>query len=429
MKRLLGSIFLLYLLLLALFTTLIIVVHVIPRSVIEPQVKTSVEIFSEEGDYPYKNSLFGRVVVDNYTDCYMHNVAYCADAAHPVDAAMRNYRYRDDAEMAVSTSHLVSGNTTCEPFEYGKYWHGYQVFLRPLLTVMDYGKIRLLNGIVLAILLITALMLMARRLSIGIAMCFIVSMIVVHSAVIPWSLQFSTCYYIVLVSIIALLGVGWLTASWHRLLFGFFAIGAATAFFDFLTTPVMTLGIPLTVMVLKDDKTGHWRSLLALCAVWLLGYGLMWASKWLMAYLLVGYNPLEEVNESIQLHSVGRGTKPVWAYWQKLANIFVDRWSPLMLQGLVRWGIVAILAIPALVFPKGHLALSRYSGLLLIAMLTPLWYFVVAHHSYTHFFITSRALLVCWFASLCFLCKNIDFNKLKAKIPHKGLLSHQMNKE
>lgn len=419
MKRRLGSIFLLYLLLLALFTTLIIVVHLIPRSAIEPQLMSSVKIFTEEGDYPYKNSPFGPVVVDNYTDCYMHNVAYCADAAHPVDAAMRNYRYRDDAEMVVSTNHLITGNTTCEPFEYGKYWHGYQVFLRPLLTIMDYGQIRLLNGIVLAILLITALILMARRLSIGIALCFIVAMAVVHSAVIPWSLQFSTCYYLMLVSIIALLGFPWLSASWHRLLLCFFAIGAATAYFDFLTTPVMTLGVPLTVMVLKDDKLGHWRSLLALCAIWLLGYGLMWASKWLMAYLLVGYNPLEEVNESIQLHSVGRGTKPVWAYWLKTLELFLDRWSPLSGQGLVRWGIVAILAIPALVFPKGRLALNRYAALLLIAMLTPLWYIVVAHHSYTHFFITSRALLVCWFASLCFLYKNIDFNKLKSHVFNK----------
>jgi len=416
MKRLASSILLLYIVLLAVFTMSIIVVHLIPRDVIEPQFQRSVKVFAQEGDYPYKSSIFGQVVVDNYTDCYMHNVAYCADAAHPVDAAMRNYRYRDDASMIVSINHLASGDTVCEPFEYGKYWHGYQVFLRPLLTVMDYASIRRLNGIMLAILLLMALFLMIRQLSMGVAGCFVVSLIVVHSAVVPWSLQFSTCYYIMLVSVVALLAFNGLTASWRRLMLCFFAIGAATAFFDFLTTPIMTLGVPLTVMALKHDNVGRWRSLFALCAMWLLGYGLMWASKWLMAYLLVGYNPLEEVSESVQLHSIGRGSKPVWAYWLKLFTLLIDRWMPFMVQGLVRWGIVAILAIPAMLWSRGRPALNRYGGLLLIAMLTPLWFVVVAHHSYTHFFITSRSLLVCWFASLCFLYKMIDFNKLKSHV-------------
>ena len=152
MKKLLSSFLLLYILLLTLFTLLVIAVHMIPRSAIEPQVKSSAEIFSQEGVYPYKPSLDGRVVVDNHTE--------------------RNYRYRDHIDITVSMRHLLDGHIAREPFEYGKYWHGYLVFLRPLLTLLDYGKIRVLNGIVLTILLVIALYLLARRLSVGIALCF-----------------------------------------------------------------------------------------------------------------------------------------------------------------------------------------------------------------------------------------------------------------
>lgn len=391
----------------------------IPRGAIESNFKSSVKIFTAEGVYPGKTSLDGSAAVDNFTDCYMHNVAYCADATHPVDAAMRNYRCRDDANMIVTMNHLAEDNMMDEPFEYGKYWHGYQVFLRPLLTVMDYGKIRILNGIVLAILLIVVLSLMVRRLSVGVAICFVVSLIMVHSGVIPWSLQFSTCYYITLVSIIALLGFKWLSATWHRLLLCFFAIGAVTSYLDFFTTPVMTLGVPLTVMVLKSEDLRRWRPVLALCVVWFMGYSLMWASKWLMAYLLAGYNPLEQVNESIHLHSVGQEAEPIWVSWLKMMGLFKARWSPFSLSGLMRWGLVAILTITALVIPKGRPVFNRYAVLLLVAMLTPLWYFAVAHHSYTHFFITSRALIVCWFASLCFLYKNINFKQLKSHVFNK----------
>ena len=420
MRKLLTSILLLHIVMLALFTTLIIAVHMIPRSAIEPQVKSSTKIFTQEGVYPFKTSVDGRRVrVDNHTDCYMHNVAYCADDAHPVDAAMRNFRYRDNTDITVSMEHLVSGNLLNEPFEYGKYWHGYLVLLRPLLTVMDYGQIRMLNGIALGILLIIALVLLIRRLSFGIALCFMVALFMVHSGIIPWSLQFSTCYYITFVSMIALLGFRSLTATWHRSLLCFFAIGASTSFFDFLTTPMMTLGIPLTVMVLKDEKICKIRLILALCGAWFLGYGMMWVSKWIMAYLLVGYNPLNEASGSIKLQTVGNGGKPVWAFWQNLLDIFLNRWSFLTAKGLTRWGIVAALAIPALIASKGRWALNRYSVLLLIGLLTPLWYFVAARHSYTHFFITSRALLVCWFADLCFLYSNIDFKKLKSHVFNK----------
>ena len=420
MKRLLTSTLLLYIVMLGLFTTLIIAVHMIPRSAIEPQVKSSAKIFTEEGIYPHKVSIDGRrVLVDNYTDCYMHDVAYCADDTHPVDAAMRNYRYRDNVDITVSLEHLVSGNLLNEPFEYGKYWHGYLVTLRPLLTVMDYGKIRILNGIVLGILFFIVLVLITRRLSFGITLCFLVALFMVHSGIIPWSLQFSTCYYITFVSIIALLGFKWISATLHRLLLCFFAIGATTSFFDFLTTPIMTLGVPLTIMMLKDEKLCKIRFALALCAAWLMGYSMMWASKWLMAYLLVGYNPLAEASQSIKLHSVGKGENQMWYYWLKLLDIFQARWSILTAKGLTRWGIMAALAIPALLAHKDRFAFKRSAVLVFVSMLTLLWYIVVARHSYTHFYITSRALLVWWFAALCFLYINIDFKKLKSHVFNK----------
>ena len=84
MKKLLTSTLLLYIVMLTMFTTLIIAVYMIPRSAIEPQVKSSAKIFSQEGVYPFKTSVDGRrVLVDNHTDCCMHIVAYCADDAHP----------------------------------------------------------------------------------------------------------------------------------------------------------------------------------------------------------------------------------------------------------------------------------------------------------------------------------------------------------
>ena len=115
----------------------------------------------------------------------------------------------------------------------------------------------------------------------------------------------------------------------------------------------------------------------------------------------------------------GKEELPMWSYWKKMVDMLSPRWSLFEAKGWMRWGIIAALAIPALVANKGRLTTSRYLPLLFVAMLTPLWYIVVARHSYTHFYITSRALLVWWFACLCFLYVNIDFKKLKSHVLNK----------
>jgi len=414
MKSMIKSVALLYLLLLLSFTAVMIVVHMIPHSAIEPQFKRSVSLMESEGAYPKKQTLDGRVLLDNFTDCYMLNVAYCADSDHPVDAAMRNYRYRGDIDMIVSLQQLARGELTNEPFEYGKYWHGYQAFLRPLLAVTDYGGIRVVNMVAMSLLLVVALLLMARKLSPAIALCFVVAMFMVHSGAIFWCLQFATCYYIALGGIALMLVFDRLTATLQRQVLFFFAIGAFTSFLDFLTTPTLTLGLPLVVFILKGDKPTPFKLVLGLCVAWAAGYALMWISKWAMAFLLVGYNPLVEVGNSINTHSIGVDSAPVWSLWAGLAKIFMARWSVLSLSGLLRWCVIGVPAVLAWLSSRRCATLRwRYVSVLWVGLLPLLWYVVVAHHSFTHFFITSRALMVCWFAILCYFCRLIDIKKLK----------------
>lgn len=405
----------LYLVLLMTFTVLVIVVHLIPRSAIQDNAVRSVELFEREGAYPMKTSIDGTAAVDNFTDCYMLNVALCADATHPVDAAMRNYRYRAVPSMPLSTRHLVDNTLIDQPFEYGKYWHGYQVTFRPLLALMDYSGIRVVNSVAICALLLVTLIVIWRRLSPAIALSLAVSMAMVHSGVLPWSLQFSNCYYIALVSVILLLAVDRLTATFTRQMMCFFAIGAFTSFLDFLTTPVITLGVPLIVVMLKDKSTSQKKLFIGLSVAWAAGYGLMWVSKWGMDILLAGYNPMNEVGNSVEIHSAGTD-EPLWSLWRKICVMLLSRWVPLTVAGLVRWAVVALPVAMAFMTARSRAGWRENVWLLAVAAMPLVWYFVVAHHSYTHFFITMRSLLVWWFALLCFLCQAIDFAKIPLEI-------------
>ena len=195
MKKVLIATACLYVVLLVVCTALLVVVHTIPLSAIAPQLERSLATFEQEGMYPMRHTPLGGARLDNFTDCYMLNVAACVDASRPVDAAMRNYRYRGiDNDMALCTRMAMQRPLPADVFEYGKYWHGYQVTLRPLLTVLDYRGVRVLNGVLLGLLLVAVMVLLWRRLGAGVALSLLVALLLAHGAVVPWSLQFSTCH-------------------------------------------------------------------------------------------------------------------------------------------------------------------------------------------------------------------------------------------
>lgn len=62
-------------------------------------------------------------------------------------------------------------------------------------------------------------------------------------------------------------------------------IEAATSFFDFLTFPIVSLGIPLVIVIdeLADRKfVDKIRSVIILSISWGMGYAEFWALKWVL---------------------------------------------------------------------------------------------------------------------------------------------------
>lgn len=78
----------------------------------------SLSILENEGDYPSlsKPDLKGSQL-DNFTDKLM------------IDRTKKNVENPLKAAMSINN--------------YSRYWHGYQIFLRPLLIFINYGSIRL----------------------------------------------------------------------------------------------------------------------------------------------------------------------------------------------------------------------------------------------------------------------------------------------
>ena len=337
---------------------------------------------------------------DNYTDALMLNLAISADENHPVQSAMDNPIYIAPEGIAAAGEQVAKNNLQgmCV-YNYGRYWQGHQVLLRPILIFMNYVGIRILNYILFTILIIWCYLLMCQNISRSVALLFIVSLTFINFPMVPCSMQFSTCFYILLLSMIALLTIPILTISLHNTICTFFVIGGITAYFDFLTTPQLTLGFPLIVyMLLKRENKN--KIVILLSFFWMLGYGGIWISKWLVGSLFTGRNFFIDALKAVQFRSFGEyGTGNLSSNY-----IYV-------------FGLFLIFVILTLIFlyrkaGKGLGSYKSYVYLLLIALIVPVWFYIIRNHSIEHLWFTWRALLLTFYSGLLFIYYTIDFKKI-----------------
>ena len=386
----------------------------LPGRPVRAHLAASARTVQREGLYP---AYFGFKLfqMDNYTDTLMLMAAASADETDPLTAMMTNTVYNVDNfetladDLAVYLDARGSDGTgtipdTLEPFSYARYWHGYLIWLRPLLCLTTYTGVRVFQYLVLAGLLTGVLWLLRRRCGWQAALWFAVSQLLVTVFWVPHQIQYFTCFAV------AYAGCVWVLDKPRRsdvLCLGLVALGVVTAFCDLLVTPILTLGLPLTCWLLQPQQRlrGGGRQ----CALvvggslgWGVGYELCWAVKWVLASLITGRNVLADA-----LHQVGVRTAADTWHGMELTwgNLVSFVYETLQGRGLF-WPLVILCLLAVLLFVRGirsRAALVRATPLALTALMTPVWFAVLRTHSVQHGWFTWRALDLTLFAGMAFL--------------------------
>lgn len=255
---------------------LLTITSMIPKESLEEKVTQTAEILYEEGNrkityIPYKGF---DMQFDNYSDALMINTAYSIDTETPLYSAMvarknfipgvtQSVEPDNDKELKSASKYkyhnevgelkdLVNNDIT-ESFEYARYWHGYLVILRPLLTIANIQTIRIIFTVAFVILAGILLYLINKKINWVASIFFLIGLIGVEYFYIGISLQSSFCFFIMMISSIIILikekNIKDISAM-------FLIIGILTNFFDLLTVPCITYGIPLIVyfMVMSKEK-------------------------------------------------------------------------------------------------------------------------------------------------------------------------------
>ena len=393
-------------------------VYILPTGRMLTQADRSLPIFENEGTSfcwaPEEKS----ARLDGFTDAIMLQTAVYVRDENPMKAAMRNDRMEfteGKLDPAGSLKQYVYGDRSGYVVDYARYWHGYLLFLKPLLLFFSLSDIRMMNAALQLILAAGVLLLAFRKRGLRLALPMGLALLVLNPVSTALSMQFSSIYYLTLLGLLIML----LTESWDRswgyLVFLFLGIG--TAFFDFLTYPVCAVGTCLALQALMSRADGKTRLLKTVGsgAAWAFGYGGMWSGKWLAASLITGTNVLRDAMEQAQYRSGGEVTAAeggvnatFGAVLSRNLGVLVNPAAAILvlaLTGMLVW---------LLVTKRCRFALERASLLsLAVAFAVPfVWYFLLRNHSMVHCWMTYRNLSAAVFAlsgGLCFGLKGNGF--------------------
>lgn len=177
-------------------------------------------------------------------------------------------------------------------------------------------------------------------------------------------------------------------------LYHFFLAGCLTSYFDLLTYPVVTLGVPLIFLISQYEE--GWKAglkeLLGCCLFWGTGYAAMWAGKWTLGSLITGENIWRDAVNSIS-YRMGSGAAEVGVpeIGQLGAigrNLTANKFSLILI--LIIFAICFVLSV----YRKAFRFRGKYIPTALAGLLPFAWYLAVPNHSVVHSWMTFRTLAV-----------------------------------
>ena len=443
MKKIMLSIFKylgIFLLVIGIFNLCLYLACLIPSSSLEENVRESADILGEQG-MDYLISKIFRIVNNNCTDSVIINESYSIDNEHPYISYMKarknyqkdvtineiedipgegvtvNYLYEDEAE-GIEEGEVVgyyydpigelfdflSGLLTSS-LNYARYWHGYLVFLRPLLAIFNYSQIRKINAVMQIVVFLILLLLMIKN-KIGIyVISFISCYILMCPVALSMSLQNSTVWYISCIScIIYLLWKEKITKyKLHYLLFTI--VGMVTSFMDLLTYPIVSLGMLLLFVLISEEldfKEAVKRILI--CGIcWTLGYGIMWGAKWVIGTLVIGENVIQQALNQASYRSSNLTWGDVEVSRIGVIKNTLQMFHLPMTKKIILFHGICCLSIVLINLKKYHVKemkkrIMDVLPIYAVGLMTFVWYLVLTNHTQIHPFLAFRTAFVFIFA-------------------------------
>ena len=364
----------------------------------------SILSLTQEGLYP-ADTFSGRSV-DNWADCYSLLIASYDGDETPFEKASGAYFYSGCYNpYDWITGRTDSSQSPAEKVSYSRYWHGYLLILRPLMSFLNLNGIRLLNMVYIAVLVIMLLIVLQRNIPKSV-FPFLFTLYLLAPSAVGKCLEYSGVFYIMLFMSLAIAGDWKYVSDRAGIRYLFLAGGILTAYVDFLTAPTLTLSIPLVFLCLRKKGETDLVSLVFSCIIyWGIGYAGMWAGKWIIAFFFQHRAFINELLFSVRQRSSsvginGEGFARSHGLVLNIKHMLCNSYADLLI--IIYAGLSAAWSLLNKKITSSHI---KSAALLLIpAGIAICWYLIFTNHSVIHYRLhTYRTGVPAVFGLLCAL--------------------------
>lgn len=412
-------------------SSLYLVTFMIPKSYIEDNIKESAEYLSNQ-------ELFRDIITDkvntkqdNYADSILLNIIFNLDSSNSFKSILESKYYYEEGKEE-NDNLLKSVTENVKPTKtYSRYWHGSIIFLRPLLCFFNLQEIRLILFITTILLLLISFINLIKKKLYSYVFCFIVSLVIINTWVISYSLEYVFMYLLMSIILIPVM----IFKDNKLILIKLFSIsGVLACFIDFLTTETLVLTIPLLTLIVIKEKENNIRSIkeelkdiLLFCFLFVISYSLTFITKLTLIYTKLGKQEIKLALNSVIERSIGSvnlsnsNLSPKATSFQKIYLGIIRNFGCLFQYKsnvssitIVSTIVLILIIIFSIIYLFHSNSLYKELGVLMIIIsLIPIIRFIVlSNHSYIHYFFTYRALLVLVISLLYYTVK-CCINKFK----------------
>ena len=419
----------------------------IPRSTIEENLKESVEFYKKRaGIYRIKNKHIYSYI-HYFADTRKLNIVYCIDSNKPIESMLWS-KYYQKIKMDVNKDFIELVENSKEPnTQYLRYWNGCMLFLRPLLTIFNMEQIYLLNKILLSILSILLICILFKK-SKKLAFIFIISLILVSVWYVPFCIEYSVTFYILIITSIIAIKIDCMQhnktkkSSDDKLFELFLITGIITTFFDFLTTEILTIFVPLLIILIirnEEKRLENNREIIKFCIkaclLWLIGYSVMWLAKWILSSLILNINAFNYVKDNIMLRI--NGLQGLDSHKELYKNVIGKNIFAIPVMDYIHINFFKIelkIAIFSIIFSSilfidwKKLKTKKYLLIIIIIGCIPyIRYLILANHSYRHAMFTFRDQIITIMALLYVMIESLNYKIILKKIKISEIIKIKKN--
>ncbi|MBK6966364.1 MAG: hypothetical protein IPH20_21245 [Bacteroidales bacterium] len=377
-----------YILLVFIFFSFSFLSCLLPDKPIRKNIERSVPFFEGISEYPEPMITGKKHGLDYFTDGMILNMIYTSDNREPLKSALLGRSRQQAGPYTTQVNQLkysIANNNLKPNVEYARYWHGNTFFYRFFFLFTEYNELKWLIYFITSLLLVTFTIVLYRNMGGPMTTALMAGLFFVNIYPMQFSMHLSP---VLIVAIISCLVLSYKFKNKPDAIpLVFFITGAVVSYFDLLTAPLLTLGLPMLLwvsLVTKNNLKSFRHSLYQLLqfgVLWALAYLATWGIKWIITWPFIDYDLFGDVKNQILLRSASVENSRISAIVINFNQL------PLVIINLI---LIILIFLSAFHFnSKGIKAALLY---LSVAVLPFIWFIGTANQSYYHFWFTYRIL-------------------------------------